>query len=141
MKSLYIVTASPRTTVYFIKLDLADSSGKLLSTNFYWQNVAQDEYEALADMPGVKFAVEATSHVNGGNTLFDVTVKNPTQNIALMTHLQLHQKATGKRVLPVFYSDNYMSLAPRETRTVTIEAATKDIGEMPSYWWTAITSM
>jgi beta-mannosidase len=45
-----------------------------------------------------------------------------------MTHLQLHQKESGKRVLPVFYSDNYISLVPGESRSLTIEAATKDLG-------------
>jgi len=35
-------------------------------------------------------------------------------------------------VLPVFYSDNYLSLAPGESSTVTIEAATKDLqGDEP----------
>ena len=29
-------------------------------------------------------------------------------------------------MLPVYYSDNYISLLPNETRTVTIEAALKD---------------
>jgi mannosylglycoprotein endo-beta-mannosidase len=60
--------------------------------------------------------------------VFDVTIHNPTEHIALMTHLQLHQKTSGNRVLPVFYSDNYLSLAPGESRTITMEAATKDIG-------------
>jgi beta-mannosidase len=45
-----------------------------------------------------------------------------------MTHLQLHQKRSGKRVLPVFYSDNYISLVPGESRSLTIQAATKDLG-------------
>lgn len=36
-----------------------------------------------------------------------------------MAHLQLRRKSSGERVLPVFYSDNYVSLAPGESRTVT----------------------
>jgi mannosylglycoprotein endo-beta-mannosidase len=55
-----------------------------------------------------------------------VTLKNSTAAIGLMTHLQLHEKASGKRVLPAFYSDNYLTLVPGESRTVMIEAATKD---------------
>ena len=34
-------------------------------------------------------------------------------------------KQSGKRVLPVFYSDNYITLVPNESRTITILAATK----------------
>jgi beta-mannosidase len=131
VRKLYTISVNSRTPVYFLKLDLHDSTGKLLSTNFYWQNVAQDDYQPLANMPTVKLAVQATSHVNGDNTVLDVTISNPTPNIALMTHLQLHQSANGKRVLPVFYSDNYLSLAPGESRSVTVEAATKNIAGEP----------
>jgi beta-mannosidase len=44
-----------------------------------------------------------------------------------MTHLQLHRGNSKSRVLPVFYSDNYLSLVPGEMRTVSIEVATKDL--------------
>lgn len=115
------------TPIYFIKLDLLDSSGKTLSTNLYWQNTAQDDYTELADLPTVKLDVQAHSRIEGANTLYDVTVTNPTKSIALLAHLQLHRKTTGERVLPVFYSDNYMSLVPGESRTLTIEAAKKDV--------------
>ena len=32
-----------------------------------------------------------------------------------MAHLQLRRQKSGERVLPAFYSDNYVSLAPNET--------------------------
>jgi beta-mannosidase len=36
------------------------------------------------------------------------------------------------RVLPVYYSDNYVSLVPDETRTITVEAAEVDLnGQSP----------
>ena len=113
--------------LYFLKLDLADANGKLLSTNLYWQNVADDNYTGLANLPTVTLAVQAQSHVSGDQTVFDVVVKNPSPTIALMTHLQLHQQASGQRVLPVFYSDNYLSLVPGESRALTIQAATRDL--------------
>jgi hypothetical protein len=55
-----------------------------------------------------------------------VTLHNPTTNVAVMAHLQLRRQHSGERVLPVYYSDNYISLVPNETRTITIEAAGKD---------------
>jgi mannosylglycoprotein endo-beta-mannosidase len=131
-KKLAVIWVNPHITeVYFIKLDLTNADGKLLSTNFYWQNVAQDDYAALADLPIVKLDVSARAKVSGPKTLLEVTVTNPTEHVAVMTHLQLHQKVSGNRVLPVFYSDNYLSLAPGETREITIEAATKDISGGP----------
>jgi beta-mannosidase len=120
--------ANDISQVYFVKLDLVDGDGKLLSTNFYWQSVAQDDFTGLAKLPTATIGATATSQVEGDNTVLTVTLTNPTNTIALMTHLQLHQKQSGKRVLPVFYSDNYISLVPGESRTVTITAATKDFG-------------
>ena len=49
-----------------------------------------------------------------------------------MAHLQLRRKSSGDRVLPVFYSDNYVWLAPGESRTITIDAAQADLkGDLP----------
>jgi hypothetical protein len=39
-----------------------------------------------------------------------------------MTHLVLCNAATGERILPVYYEDNYISLLPGETRSVRIES-------------------
>ena len=128
IKAAQIDVSASITPLYFVKLDLTDATGKLLSTNFYWQNVEQDDFTDLAKMPEAKLDVSATSHTMGEKTLLTVTLHNSTNAIALMTHLQLHRKGSGERVLPVFYSDNYLSLVPGESRTVTIEAATKDLG-------------
>jgi beta-mannosidase len=118
--------------LYFIKLDLLGGDGQVLSTNFYWQNVTQDDLTGLMNLPTATLQVTADSHVDGENTVLNVGIANPTNTIALMAHLQLHQKESGKRVLPVFYSENYISLVPGESRTVTIEAATKDLnGDAP----------
>jgi beta-mannosidase len=120
------------TPLYFVKLDLTDESGKLLSTNFYWQHVAQDQFDGLQALPTVTLDAEANPRIEGNNTFVTIILHNNTQNVALMTHLQLHQKKSGARVLPVFYSDNYISLVPGESSTVTIEAATKDLqGDQP----------
>jgi beta-mannosidase len=127
-KRVYVIAVNPHISkVYFVKLDLTDATGKLLSTNFYWQNVAQDDFEDLANLPVATLEIEARPRVEGEKTIFEVTVANPGSHVALMAHLQLHRGAGGKRVLPVFYSDNYLSLAPGETRSLTIEAASQEV--------------
>ncbi len=73
-----------------------------------------------------------TRHDADGRLLLDVTLHNPGTTMALMAHLQLQRKSSGERVLPVFYSDNYISLAPGESRTVTVDAAAADLtGDIP----------
>jgi mannosylglycoprotein endo-beta-mannosidase len=59
-KKLSVIWVNPHITeIYFIKLDLTDADDKLLSTNFYWQNVAQDDYIGLNDLARVKLDVNA----------------------------------------------------------------------------------
>jgi mannosylglycoprotein endo-beta-mannosidase len=117
--------------VYFLKLDLRNKDGKLLSTNFYWKNVAQDDFTRLNQAPPANLTVAATARQESGGTLLDVTVSNPGSSVALLAHLQLHRKADGARALPVFYSDNYLSLAPGESRQLTIEADTRNVAGGP----------
>lgn len=114
-------TLSP---VHFIRLELRSASGKLLSNNFYWRSLPArpDDFNALNKLPMVTLAATAASRDEGGKRLVTVTLHNPGKSIALMAHVQLRRQKSGERVLPAFYSDNYVSLVPDETRTITIEA-------------------
>jgi beta-mannosidase len=132
IKAAQIDVSARITPLYFIKLDLTDAKGNLLSTNFYWQHVAQDQFDGLMNLPRVVLDAEGSSRTTGDQTLLTVTLHNNTNNVALLSHLQLHQKKSGRRVLPVLYSNNYISLVPGESTTVSIEAATRDLqGDQP----------
>jgi Exo-beta-D-glucosaminidase Ig-fold domain/Glycosyl hydrolases family 2/Glycosyl hydrolases family 2, sugar binding domain/Glycosyl hydrolases family 2, TIM barrel domain len=115
------------SAVHFIRLDLRNQAGQLLSTNFYWRAVPwnPDDYTSLNKMPTVALQAAVQTRDADLRRILTVTVHNPTTSIALMAHLQL-RRSSGERVLPVFYSDNYLSLVPNESRTITIEAAAKD---------------
>jgi beta-mannosidase len=124
-------TLSP---VYFVKLVLCDANGQILSDNFYWRAVPdrEDDLQDLGALPVVTLHAGIRRHDAGSKCLVDVTLHNPTAQIALMAHLQLRRRQSGTRVLPVYYSDNYISLTPNESKTVTVEAAASDLhGENP----------
>jgi hypothetical protein len=124
--------------VHFVKLDLA-KKGTHVSSNFYWHSLPDSvahwsaepdqptDLTALNQLPMVTLDVKAKllKGQTDGQRQLEVTLHNPTKNIALMAHLQLRRKS-GERVLPVFYSDNYVSLVPDETKTITIDAAQDD---------------
>jgi beta-mannosidase len=121
--------------VYFVKLNLTDSSGTLISRNFYWRAAADhpDNLQSLNDLPLVTLKIKTSKRDQGDSCILKVTIQNSTTHLALMVHLQLRQQVSDLRVLPVFYSENYVSLVPGETRFITIEAAKKDLkGENPS---------
>ncbi len=116
--------------VYFIKLELHGADGKLLSRNLYWKALPEqgEDLSPLNAMPVMKLTGTLARHDSGGRMLLDVTLANPGKTVALMTHVQLRRQGSGARVLPVFYSDNYLSLGPGESRTVTVAAAAADLG-------------
>lgn len=123
--------------VFFIKLELKDAKGKLLSDNFYWHNVGANPEDAkllrddnklisldnlkdLDTLPKVALTSSAKVRKDKDNFYIDVALRNDKDAVALMTHLQVQDKNTKKRILPVYYSDNYVSLAPKDTKLITI---------------------
>jgi hypothetical protein len=122
------------SSVHFIRLELHDASGKLLSDNFYWRALPahQDDLTDLNKLATVTLDAKVERHDADGKCLLSVTLHNPGAQVALMAHLQLRRQASGERVLPVYYSDNYVSLVPNETKTISIEASETDLkGEVP----------
>ena len=116
------------SAVHFVKLELRDAQKHLLSDNFYWREAQPDDLQSLNQMPLVRLAAQVTRREVGGRCLLTVTLHNPARTPALMAHLQLRDRRTTRRVLPVFYSDNYVSLLPGETKTITVEAAQESLG-------------
>ena len=86
------------SAVHFVKLELRDAAGKLVSENFYWRALPehQDDLKALGDLPTVTLEAKVARRDVEGKSFFDVTLHNPGTQIALMTHLQLRQEALGR---------------------------------------------
>ncbi len=126
------------TTVHFIKLTLTDGSGKVLSDNFYWRSnypyVAGRTwtgplFQGMSDishMSRVALDTSVSQMVLDGENQYQVQVTNPADSptVAFMVWLRLQGAADSKPVRPAFYDDNFFSLLPGETRTVTIAYST-----------------
>ncbi len=96
----------------FLKLTAMDDHGLLYSENFYWHGGR----EAMETLPKVGLTM-AAKVVDGQ---MSVVVHNPGKTVALQAALTLRD-ASGERVLPVFFDENYFSLLPGETRTVRVQ--------------------
>jgi hypothetical protein len=116
------------SSVHFVKTELLDGRGRVVSDNFYWRGNNATNLTALNDLPPAPIEGNIQRHDAGGKCLLDVTLSNPSKVVALMTHIQLRKQSSNERVLPVFYDDNYVSLLPGESRTIKVEAASKDLG-------------
>ena len=79
--------------------------------------------------------VDAATSVkrNGDEWEANVQLKNNTDVPALMIRLKVYGKKTGERILPAYYSDNYISLLPGEEKEITITFKEEDTrGEVPA---------
>ncbi len=131
------VLAGPSETpkeLYFVKLELRDENDVVKDNNFYWLSTKQEAYawpltdfkrtpiiseanlSALQDLPPTILHVESSWDEADGRALVKLT--NTGAALAFFTHLKLTKD--DQELLPVFWSDNYISLMPGETRTLTV---------------------
>ncbi len=124
--------------VHFLKLQLKDVSGRVLSENFYWRSnrpykpgrtLTGPLFEGMSTISSLpKTAVESavrpvSTHEQNG---YEVTVSNPSSGLAFMVWVRLQDTATDKPIRPAFYDDNFFSLLPGESKTIRVMYA-KDI--------------
>ena len=103
----------------FLSLRLLNENRKTLSDNLYWLPDSTGIYSGLQEMK--KAAVNITAKGTGPGKIL-VTIENPTGNpVAFFNRLSLVNPASGQRILPVFYSNNYLSVLPGEQKTVTMD--------------------
>jgi hypothetical protein len=119
------------SAVHFIRLRLMRRS-EIASENFYWRGAEENNYKALLTMP--KAIVNASTTIRNQDSRWILTTKlhNASKHPALMIRLKAVRSGSGDRILPVFYSDNYVSLMPGERRCIRTELADADArGEIP----------
>ena len=132
---------------HFLRLDLNDPAGKNLSTNFYWLSTQPDvldwdssnwyvtasktfaDLTALQSLPKVELKATTETDLTGEKGVTRVTVENPSHDLAFFVHFQVvaprGRNAAGEggarddELLPVLWSDNYISLLPGETQQLT----------------------
>jgi exo-1,4-beta-D-glucosaminidase len=139
------------SSTYFVKLDLTDPAGKLMSTNFYWLSTRPDvlnypasawyytptstdaDYSALGKLPRIGLEAKVLYEARGELGAAVVTLKNTTPTLAFLTHLKITKGKGGPELLPIFWEDNYFPLLPGESRTVRGEYRSADLaGAAPS---------
>ena len=107
--------AAAGTDVRYLRLDLFDGE-TLLSHNDYVLPKEEDNLQALNALPQAKVNVSFTWDNNTGG--YVVKLANTGDTPALMLYLSARDRQ-GDRILPIFWSDNYIHLMPGEERTLT----------------------
>jgi exo-1,4-beta-D-glucosaminidase len=139
------------SVTYFLKLQLHDRAGKLVSDNFYWLSTKPDtmdwakrrgtaytpqkdfgDLSGLNSLPQVRLKVSASTRAAGADRIVRVTVNNPAPGAAFMVHARLTEGKGGHDIVPVFWEDNYFSLLPGEEKTVEGRYAVSSAGGRPA---------
>jgi hypothetical protein len=119
--------------LHLLRLELRDRAGKLLSENTYWRYSKPEEMQTLNTLAPTTLNVSVTAKADGPRTVLTANLSNSGTTVAAMVTLSLRRARDVSRVLPAFHSDGDLWLLPNETRTVTIECATRDLkGEPPA---------
>jgi Exo-beta-D-glucosaminidase Ig-fold domain/Concanavalin A-like lectin/glucanases superfamily/Glycosyl hydrolases family 2/Glycosyl hydrolases family 2, sugar binding domain/Glycosyl hydrolases family 2, TIM barrel domain len=123
LPSINLAPALAAEDLVLVVLTLDDAHGQRLSQNTYWQGRDDHSQQKLNALAPQNLSVTTHTVPRGMGTLVSVTLENKGTAPALATKLTVVD-ANGKRVLPVLYSDNYVSLLPHEPRTVEIVCPT-----------------
>jgi exo-1,4-beta-D-glucosaminidase len=134
---------------YFVDLRLLDGASAILSRNFYWLPHKPDvldgsaatwihtptrefaDFSALRRMPRASVALNARRLGSGASgTLVHVDVENLTDRLAFFLQLRVADGG-GADVLPVIWTDNYVSLLPGERRTVRARLLGERLDRVP----------
>jgi hypothetical protein len=110
-----------------VQLELRDSSSKLLSQNLYWLGDKPASYRDLTHLASAPIVIHATSRLDGANVRVHVELTNSGAVASLANKLTLFSAKTGARVLPAYFSDNYVSLLPGQTQAIDIEAPANSV--------------
>ena len=132
LKQVFFVKLVLRRPILHSKATAEGGGAEIISDNFYWSSGKGQSCSELNQLPDVTLPAAASLFEDGQTCRIRVRVSNPTPTVALMVRLKVQRDRSGARVLPVFYSDNYFSLLPGETREVTLEFAKASLaGESP----------
>ncbi len=122
----------------FLFLQLTDDKGTVIATNDYFLPAEDDTYDwaktnwvhtpidryasyAILDNLCSKSCQMTTRQLAEG--VYEATVTNLSDKVAFMTRLAA-KDTQGELLCPAYWSDNYLTLAPGETRTVTCHIPT-----------------
>jgi mannosylglycoprotein endo-beta-mannosidase len=111
----------------FLSLQILDTDKKLITENLYWIADQTGAYSGLQSMRQSNLNVSA-KYLQPGKV--EVTLDNKQQNtLAFFNRLSLVDADTKTRLLPSFYSNNYITVLPGEKKKIVIEynvSATKN---------------
>jgi exo-1,4-beta-D-glucosaminidase len=133
---------------HFLVLTLENSGGTVVSDNLYWLSTVPDvegtkgytrdrqfyvrpksvaDHRGLMKLPKVQLEMDYQIRDERDEKVAHVEVKNPSDSLAFFVHLAVTQGEDGAEVAPTYWSDNYFSLLPGQSKLVRGVFAEEDL--------------
>ncbi len=104
-----------------IKLEVRNNSAQVVSDNLYWLGEESSSYRRLNRLAPAKLSASATYTGSADAGHIRLRLENQGLSAALANKATLLNASDGSRILPAYFSDNYVSLLPGEAREIEIE--------------------
>ncbi len=106
--------------VVLVRLEMRDAKGTLISSNTYWLAGDEDRYRKLNTLSPAKLTASATSHRDGDEIVVDLQLTNGGTVAAIATKATLLDAKSKERILPAYFTDNYVTLLPGESMHLSV---------------------
>jgi exo-1,4-beta-D-glucosaminidase len=107
-------------TVCFLELQLKDSEENCISENFYWL-AENNDFAALKKLPGVNLDVNVTAKEKAEKRIYRIRLVNASDTLAFFVNPSVRKGKEGQEILPSFWSDNYFSILPGQSKDLEVE--------------------
>jgi exo-1,4-beta-D-glucosaminidase len=123
--------------MYFVRALMTDATGNALAENVYWASTVTDDVgpasndsqfgtkwaqlgnmSALNSMTAANLTISGTYDKANGQTQAQLRLVNKSNHIAFFVRAEVTAAPDGNEVLPIRYDDNYITIFPREARTI-----------------------
>ena len=134
VRALTLPQIAPDSRVVFVRCELLDSAGEVVTENVYWQSQRRDDVgdprndaafelnqESWADMTPLNSMRRVPLEVNARRASTEeegpvtITLRNAGKQPAFFERAEVMSTRDGDEILPIEYSDNYVTVFPGET--------------------------
>ncbi len=114
--------------VQYLRLELLHN-GKLVGDNFYWVDNVDGNCLDINDLKSCNVEMSISTIYDPNKCVAEVTLKNNSSQISLLNKIKVKNRQTHESILPIIYSDNYISLLPGEERTLILSFSAEGIAK------------